>query len=239
MPETQHNDRLSRGYRSSCWRWQVVRRLAACKAPAAGQPAIGTPITGPDRLACSHGDRGHLVGAWDTFRGAREPGSPGARCGCGDRGHLVGAGDRLVRVRGAELVSEAPPWCPRCHFVHRVSSRSAGVCSGGAQGAGFAGLAAAPSGRGSFLARDLLSWCTKCRCRSFCRPGVRLSVRGAALCAPVEWPGRRDLLKWCTRCRFRESPPSPAVALALLNQDSSGAVGPGQASSSGRGGRVG
>ena len=60
--------RLSRGYRSSCWRWQVVRRLAASRAPAAEQPAIGTPITGPDQLACSHGDRRHLVGAWDTFR---------------------------------------------------------------------------------------------------------------------------------------------------------------------------
>ncbi|MFC5267439.1 acyl-CoA thioesterase/BAAT N-terminal domain-containing protein, partial [Kribbella qitaiheensis] len=67
-------------------RWRVVRRLAACMAPAAEQPVIGR--VGPPwcRWPCGCGDLGHLVGiagaccslvGWRGMRSARGSGVGG------------------------------------------------------------------------------------------------------------------------------------------------------------------
>ena len=61
---------------------------------------------------------------------------PVAGCDCETSDTLWGPGTGC-------FVSEVPRWCLRCHFVHRVSARSAGICSAGAQSA-VAGVSAIP-----------------------------------------------------------------------------------------------
>ncbi|TCM42531.1 hypothetical protein EV648_11062 [Kribbella sp. VKM Ac-2568] len=208
--------------------WQVVRPLAACKAPVAGQPVIGRPIAGPGppaaQVPCSCGDRGHLFGGVTAGGGA-----------------VVGTSDTVWGAGTGHVVSGVATWCLSPHFVHRLSVRVAGICSAraGAQGAGFGSPASPPrkgtprtSGRGSspsFQARQLPERLAE----EHPGPCRHTSERLRDSCVPslvgVVWVQSRNLFRsrrdaegahWCTPPRLARSrspgtqppPPMPVAA---------------------------